>query len=233
VTCLPIAADLLTCIEYKPGCPDRQGKEKTDMLDAIPPANSETTKKAKPRPTLSREDWLNAAITVLEKHGIANVKIDRLSKQLKVTRGSFYFHFQGLKDLLASMVDEWRIRNCLPFQQLADQEVENGQVFFDTVVSIWVRENPFSPKLDLAIRDWSRSAPALAREVSAIDDLRIGLLTRAFSTMGYSEDESVVRARITYFHQIGYYALSFKEKLEDRLRYQPLYGEVLVGPKAR
>jgi hypothetical protein len=50
--------------------------------------------------------------------------------------------------------------------------------------------------------------------------------------MGYSEDESVVRARITYFHQIGYYALSFKEKLTDRLRYQPLYMDILVGPRA-
>ena len=234
--CLPRlqgVADLLTCSQHKPGCPDRQGEEKTDMLDAIPPANGETTKKPKTRPTLTREDWLNAAVTVLEKHGIANVKIDRLSKQLKVTRGSFYFHFQGLKDLLSSMVYEWRTRNCVPFQRLADQEVEDGKVFFDTVVSIWVRENPFSPKLDLAIRDWSRGAPALAREVAAIDDLRIGQLTRAFAAMGYSEDESVVRARITYFHQIGYYALSFKERLEDRLRYQPLYGEVLVGPKAR
>lgn len=203
------------------------------MLDALSSDHNETTRKAKQRPTLSREAWLNAAVTVLEKHGIANVKIDRLSKQLKVTRGSFYFHFQGLKDLLASMVYEWRTRNCLPFQRLANEEVEDGQAFFDTVVSIWVREDPFSPKLDLAIRDWSRSAPALAREVSAIDDLRIGLLTRAFEVMGYSADESVVRARITYFHQIGYYALSFKEKPEERLRYQPLYGEVLVGPKAR
>ena len=192
-----------------------------------------SAEKAKPRPTLSREAWLSAAITVLEKHGIANVKIDRLAKQLKVTRGSFYFHFHGLKDLLSSMVNEWRTRNCQPFQRLMEQEIDDGRAFFDMVAGVWVKEDPFSPKLDLAIRDWSRSAPALAREVAAMDELRIELLTRAFLTMGYSDDESVVRARITYFHQIGYYALSFKEKLADRLRYQPLYGEVLGGPRAK
>ena len=172
-------------------------------------------------------------MTVLEKHGIANVKIDRLAKQLKVTRGSFYFHFQGLTDLLASMVYEWRTRNCQPFQRLADQDIGDGVAFFDMVMDVWVKEDPFSPKLDLAIRDWSRSAPGLAREVATMDDLRIELLTRAFLAMGYADDESLVRARITYFHQIGYYTLSLKEKLADRLRYQPLYGEVLVGPKAR
>jgi len=100
------------------------------------------------------------------------------------------------------------------------------------VAGIWVKEDPFSPKLDLAIRDWGRSNPALSREVAAIDDLRIDLLTRAFLAMGYAQDESTVRARITYFHQIGYYTLSFKEKLSDRLRLQPLYGQVLVGPRA-
>lgn len=193
----------------------------------------ESPRKLNPRPTLSREAWLNAAVDVLERHGIANVKIDRLSKQLKVTRGSFYFHFQGLNDLLASMVYEWRTRNCQPFQRLVISEITDGLAFFDTVAGIWVKEDPFSPKLDLAIRDWSRSNPALAREVTAIDDLRIGLLKRSFLAMGYSEDESTVRARITYFHQIGYYALSFKEKLTDRLRLQPLYGEVLVGPLAK
>lgn len=204
----------------------------TTMQNALPSRKREPQQKVKSRPTLSRETWLNAAVNVLERHGIANVKIDRLSKQLKVTRGSFYFHFQGLKDLLASMILEWRTRNCLPFQRLVDQEVTDGLAFFDMVSGIWIKEDPFSPKLDLAIRDWARSVPTLAREIAVIDDLRIALLTRAFQAMGYSEDESTVRARITYFHQIGYYALSFKEKPTDRMRYQPLYAEVLVGPKA-
>ena len=58
----------------------------------------------------------------------------------------------------------------------------------------------------------------------------MALLTRAFRALGYSQDESLVRARITYFHQIGYYTLSFKEDAAERRRYQPLYGKVLLGP---
>ena len=42
-----------------------------------------------------------------------------------------------------------------------------------------------------------------------------------------------MRARITYFHQIGYYTLSFKEDPAERKRYQPLFGDVLLGPLVR
>ncbi|WP_109613302.1 TetR/AcrR family transcriptional regulator [Pseudaminobacter salicylatoxidans] len=181
------------------------------------------------RKTLSREAWIAAAIGVLEKKGIANVKVDRLSRQLKVTRGSFYFHFRNLKDLLDSLREEWRQRNCRPFQDLLDVEFSDGLACFDAVTGVWIREDPFSPRLDLAIRDWARSSAAIAAEVTRQDDFRMSLLVDAFMAMGYDADESLIRARITYFQQIGYYATYFKEPPAERKRFRPLYTRILVG----
>lgn len=188
---------------------------------------------ATPRKTLTREDWVAAARKVLEKRGIAEVKIDRLARQFKVTRGSFYFHFSSLKDLHDDLLDEWRRSNCAPFHAMVDVQVTDGVQFFSDIVHAWVDEKPFSPKLDLAVRDWARTSRDLDREVIAIDELRIGLLVRAFVKIGYGDAESLVRARITYFHQIGQYALSFKEDPEVRKSYQPLFGDVLLGPLAK
>jgi AcrR family transcriptional regulator len=181
------------------------------------------------RKTLSREDWIAAATAALERKGIANVKIDRLSRQLKVTRGSFYFHFRNQKDLLTSLLEEWRLRNCRPFQLLRDKHVTDGPAFFDDVTGVWIREDPFSPKLDLAIRDWSRSSAAIAREVRDQDDFRMALLVKAFAAMGYDRDEALIRARITYFQQIGYYATYFKEPPAERKRFRPIYSKILIG----
>lgn len=197
-------------------------------MNAVSPTPK--TVKNEARKTLTREDWIAAARAVLETRGIADVKADRLSKHLKVTRGSFYFHFTGIEDLHTSLLDQWRQCNCKPFQSLGSKEPLDGLEAFEAVVRIWVDEVPFSPMLDLAIRGWSRTSMTLAKEVAEMDDLRIRLLTRAFRAMSYGEDESLVRARITYFHQIGYYALSFKETAAERKRYQPLYGKILVGP---
>lgn len=186
-----------------------------------------------PRRTLTREDWVAAARKVLEKRGIAEVKIDRLARQFNVTRGSFYFHFSSLNDLHNDLLAEWRRSNCAPFHAMADVEVTDGVQFFSDIVHAWVDEKPFSPKLDLAVRDWARTSKELDKEVIAIDELRIALLVKAFLKIGYGESESIVRARITYFHQIGQYALSFKEDPEVRKSYQPLFGDVLLGPLAR
>ena len=184
------------------------------------------------RKTLTREAWIAAALKVLEKRGIADVKIDVLAKQFKVTRGSFYFHFSSIKDLREALLEEWRARNCRPFEALARNPHPDGLVFFEIIVLTWVNEDPFSPLLDLAVRDWSRGSRKLADEMAAADDLRISLLEKAFLALDYPADEALVRARITYFHQIGHYTLYFRESAADRKRYQPIYGKVLLGPNA-
>lgn len=178
---------------------------------------------------LSREAWIRVARATLEAQGVAQVKVDRLARELGVTRGSFYFHFHDLRDLQGCLQDEWRRCNVEPFHHLSRQEVGDGQAFIDRVTDTWVRESPFSPLLDLAIRDWARTDPALAAELKAADELRMSLLGRAFVAMGYEVNESLVRARITYFHQIGYYALGFRETRAERERLLPIYRMVLVG----
>ncbi len=65
--------------------------------------------------------------------------------------------------------------------------------------------------------------------VADIDAEWIALLKNMFETSGYGETQSLVRARIYYFHQIGYYALDLKEDRDERVHLYPFYHEVLVG----
>jgi AcrR family transcriptional regulator len=192
--------------------------------------NSKATAEAgNGRRTLSREDWIRAALKVLEKGGVASVKVDRLATTLRVTRGSFYFHFKGRKDLLAALLDEWRRRNCAPFEALEGRADLEGTAFFRAFRNVWVDEDPFSPALDMAVRDWGRASKEVARAVQSADQYRMGLLRRAFGQMGYGPDEIEIRSRIAYFHQIGYYAMAFREPRPERLRYLPIYDDVLTG----
>src|SRR5437879_3319900 len=59
----------------------------------------------------SYEGWIQWAKVVLIEEGIGRVKIYRLAQRLKVTRGGFYHHFDGLQDLLQALLNTWRGQN--------------------------------------------------------------------------------------------------------------------------
>jgi AcrR family transcriptional regulator len=180
------------------------------------------------RQILTREDWIEAARKVLVAAGVDDVKVDRLSRQLKVTRGSFYWHFKNRKDLLDALLDGWKQQNLSEIAQVRNRRREAGPDMVE-VVRIWLQEDPAYPTFDMAIRFWARKDPAVAALVRRTDDEWIGLLQAIFQANGEGELASLARARITYFHQIGYYALAIEESLEDRLALSPYYHAVLTG----
>jgi hypothetical protein len=68
--------------------------------------------------------------------------------------------------------------------------------------------------------------------VRRVDDARIAVIQRIFHDMGYEEPEAFVRARTTYFHQVGYYILGVRKSRELRLQLMPIYIRILTGKNA-
>lgn len=175
---------------------------------------------------LNRDDWIAAARKVLIASGVDDVKVDRLARRMKVTRGSFYWHFRNRKDLLDALLSGWVAHK----QQELDEALSRWERFGAVEVArIWLREDPTYPDFDMAIRFWARKSKAVAQAVRAIDDRWIAFLSSRFAAAGQSELESVARARVLYMHQIGYYAIGFDEDMATRLAFLPHYNKVLLG----
>jgi AcrR family transcriptional regulator len=180
------------------------------------------------RHSLSREDWIEAARLVLISSGVDDVKVDRLAKKLAVTRGSFYWHFKHRKALLDALLSGWETQNRNELAQIrARTELTDAGVI--EAVSIWLSEDPAYPTFDMAIRFWARKSPMVAQLVREIDEEWIMLLVAIFEASGDDRMMALARARVTYFHQIGYYALAIDESLEDRFALAPYYHQILTG----
>jgi AcrR family transcriptional regulator len=180
---------------------------------------------------LSTAEWLELAKSTLIKEGIGGVKIDRLAKMGGVTRGGFYYRFKGLQGLLDELLEHWRATNHQP---IIDALTGPGAPAkrFRALVHLWLEEREYDPDYDTAIRAWSRVSPKVAAVVHEIDDLRIEALKQLFLDAGYDDDEAFIRARITYFHQVGYYAMGLKESAKRREELSELYYRVLTGFRA-
>jgi AcrR family transcriptional regulator len=66
---------------------------------------------APPRPrdrrTLTRADWIGAALDALARDGLRAVAVEPLAERLGATKGSFYWHFRDRNALLEAAVAQW------------------------------------------------------------------------------------------------------------------------------
>jgi AcrR family transcriptional regulator len=161
--------------------------------------------------------------------GVERVRVDGLARTLKITRGSFYWHFPNRKALLDGLLEDWSVRNTAPFLAAAADERRSGEEKFRALVDIWLDESEYDPAYDAAVREWARTSARVANIVRRVDRRRLDLLANICSDLGYDPLEAEIRARITYFHQVGYYALGLKESGRTRRRLAPIYTRVLLG----
>ena len=178
---------------------------------------------------LERQDWIDAARRMLTAKGVERVRVDALARTLRITRGSFYWHFSSRKALLDALLADWCVRNTAPFIETAEDERLPAEEKFRAIVDIWLDESDYDPAYDAAIRDWARTSARIAGLVRRVDRQRIDVLARICLDLGYDPQEAEIRARVTYFHQVGYYALGLKESRRVRRRLAPIYTRVLLG----
>jgi len=196
---------------------------------------SETRKSARKRPSrarsgaLTRQDWIDAAREVLIADGVERVKVEPLAARLSVSRGSFYWHFKDQKALLDALLDEWEESSMEPMRALAEGDALSPVARYETFMRVWVQGEPAYPVYDLAIRRWAMVSEDVAKRVRKTDRARIRLLTDIFEEMGHDPDEALIRARIAYLHQIGYYATDLNESASERDRLWPLYLKIIAG----
>lgn len=177
---------------------------------------------------LSTEDWLKIAKATLIKEGVSAVKIDRLAKKGGVTRGGFYYRFKSRQALLDALLADWRATNT---QGWLNALLGPGSPpeRFHALMRLWIEERDYKPDYDTAVRSWSRISPKVAAAVHEADDTRIEAFKQLFIDAGYDDDEAFIRARITYFHQVGYYAMGVRELTKRRQELSELYYRVLTG----
>lgn len=176
--------------------------------------------------TFSRDDWIQAARVALIQGGIDHVKVERLAKKAGVLRSNFYWHFASRAELLDALLQHWEATNTGPLLR-AIEAASTSNIL--ALTKLWVEERDFSPGYDTVVRDWARKDAKVARRVQAVDNKRIAALTELMRCYGHEGTDALVRARIFYFHQVGYYALGIKETQAERLKLVPFYVKALTG----
>jgi AcrR family transcriptional regulator len=189
-----------------------------------------TARTSATREPLGRDAWLEAARRALIEEGTAGVEVNKLAKRLDVTRGGFYWFFESREQLLDALLDFWEQTSTVQFERIANASGSTGRQKFQALVDLWIGEKEYDPKWDGAVRDWARTSQKVLNVVHEVDDKRIDFVEQVFRDLGYAGKEAHVRARVTYYHQVGYYALGVRESRKRRLELLPYYTKILTEP---
>ena len=177
----------------------------------------------------TRDDWLDLAVSVLAAEGVAHVTVLNLSERLGVSRSSFYWYFKNRDELLDALLDRWDRLNTRSIVSQADESAGTVNEAVCNVFRCWVNPDIFSPRLDFAVREWARRSASVRKALDRSDRVRTEALKGLFVRFGYDDEDALVRARVLYYMQIGYYALDLDEPIEARLNLTPHYLKAFTG----
>jgi AcrR family transcriptional regulator len=134
-----------------------------------------------------RSEWIRQGLRALARGGPDAVRIEPLAKELGVSRGGFYWHFEDRDALLTAMLDAWEQA------EVAGRLEAGGGDALAKLRLLFTLTSPAVVKTDLAVRDWARRDHAVAERLRRIDNRRMDYLRALFA--GLSPDPAEVEAR--------------------------------------
>jgi AcrR family transcriptional regulator len=145
----------------------------------------------------ARTSWIDEGLRALALGGPDAVRIEALAQALGVTKGGFYWHFDGRSALMEEMLDTWE--RLMLDEVIARVEGEGGDAraklrrLFALGSSVGYLMN-----IELAIRDWARRDHAVAERLRRVDNRRMEYMRSLFGAFCPDDDEVEVRCLLAF-----------------------------------
>ena len=156
---------------------------------------------------LGPTEWVNAGLKALARFGFAALKADTLANRLRVSRGSFYWHFSHVSAFHAAILRRWRsiaIENII-------EEIDGAAD--DRLEALLTRAFAAGSRMERAVRAWATIDAQAKAAVEAVDKERIRYLRKLLVDSGTPPKAAETRARIMNWAYLGF-ALS-STRLDD------------------
>jgi AcrR family transcriptional regulator len=174
----------------------------------------EITRRGTMAEQLSAQDWVDLGLKTLAKSGFTALKAEPLAKAMRVSRGSFYWHFADIGAFHTAVLERWR--EVATEQIIAAVEAARGGDKSKDPLAVLLKLT-FGSKLMLekAVRSWAAHDARARAALVAVDRRRLDYIEALLKQAGLAEDAARARAQILFWAFFGY-ALSDQQLTPDR-----------------
>src|SRR5262245_55022037 len=173
-----------------------------------------------------RASWVDEGFRALAAGGPDAVRIEPLARSLGVTKGGFYWHFDGRRALLAEMLDEWERVSVDEVIERVEAQGGDARAKLRRLSAIAASGDDvlgIDPlRTDLAIRDWARRDGAVARRLRKVDNRRMDYMRSLFREFSADEDDVEARAMLAFALWIGNHFIAADHGARNRAEAQDL-----------
>ena len=147
---------------------------------------------------LTKSGWIDHGLRTLANDGPNGLKVGPMSTTLKVSRGSFYWHFRDIADFRSQILRSWR-------ERMTDQVIQEvaGKAEPERLKHLLKRALVEKPRLDRAIRSWAAEDEEVAAIVASVDARRVAYIAKLLVAAGVERRRALPRAAFMYWAYLG------------------------------
>lgn len=170
-----------------------------------------------PKIVAKKEDWINLGYKIFADQGVSGIVVEKMAKVLKVNKSSFYWHFKTKKEFIRQLVEFWKNRETDRIITLT-KDKKTGLEKFKAMMPLIYKQDPY---LDFVfhLKRYARKEKEMQEIIDNIDKQRIDYTCMILEEMGYSKQESKIKASFLYKHFIGYHEfIRYKKQSVDYVK---------------
>lgn len=175
---------------------------------------------------VSKNQWLAKALDTLESEGVEGVKIERLAKQLGISRSGFYWHFKNRQDMLQHLLDYWAREYTGVVTDNEDMKKLDPERRL--LINIKMVRDKKLAKYDLAMHAWAKIDPLAYEVVKKVIKMRLDFNRAIFAELGFDGDELEMRTRLFVCYHSWEVTMFIDDNDDKNLRLQQLRHKMFI-----
>ena len=167
----------------------------------------------RPKGPLSVDAWCKACLGLIIREGVQAVAVEPMTRDLGVTKGSFYWHFQSRDALIDETLRRWeafQTRDVMPRYADIQDPVQRMRIL------MFAAFEALEDGLVYAALGASSEDPRVKPYLQRVSGFRVDFISRAFEALGLDGTEARRRALFAYSTYVGYFHLL--RALPDQVR---------------
>ncbi len=143
---------------------------------------------------VSKAEWLAAALKLLGKGSVSDIKINRLARELGINKSGFYWHFKNRDELLEQLLAYWAheltevVTSDLEFVKLEPRErlCRTAEMIIDYDLT----------RYEASIRQWALTDDMAGQTVKKVTKIRMNFVSQALAELEFEGDDLEMRAML-------------------------------------